>query len=304
MDEYSKESPPEREDEKEAAAPLIKGGWLRAVLILLSFILVQGLFGMIGMAVVHLLTGLPIDSLSRIIERGQIPGLLAVFQAILLVGTLLLVFAFRKGVDRRSIASLGLSFRPRPLLLGLLLGPLMMGACALILYLTGHLDMEWRGMDPMLLGAHLLLVLTIAVNEEFLVRGYVLTNLMESIRPWAALFLSALVFMLLHVFNPHISAISVLNLFFAGLLLGVTYIRDRQLAFPIGLHLSWNFAQGHLFGFSVSGMNLQKNSMFRTWTEGPSYLTGSDFGLEGSVILLGLQVLLIPSIYWLWKKRQ
>jgi membrane protease YdiL (CAAX protease family) len=139
-----------------------------------------------------------------------------------------------------------------------------------------------------------------------LVRGYMLNNMMRSLRGPYALLITALIFTALHAFNPSISWVSVLNLFLAGMLLGVTYLRDQQLAFPIGLHLSWNFAQGPLFGFHVSGMDLKKGAVLETWiVEGsPSYLTGGGFGLEGSILLSILQILLIPVLYMGWKKMQ
>jgi hypothetical protein len=53
-------------------------------------------------------------------------------------------------------------------------------------------------------------------------------------------------------------------------------------------------------------MDLKKGAVLETWiVEGsPSFLTGGGFGLEGSILLSILQVLLIPAIYMGWKKMQ
>ena len=45
-----------------------------------------------------------------------------------------------------------------------------------------------------------------------------------------------------------------LNLVLAGVLLGLCYLRTRSLALPMGLHLGWNWTQGSLLGFGVSGL--------------------------------------------------
>lgn len=284
------------------AEPSIRGGWLRALLAFLSFILVQIIFGMIAMGVILGVTELSQRSVQSALESGNWPILLLLHQFIGFLGTLLLVSLFRLRVDRKSLASMGLQLRLSPLLLGLLLGPLMMGVCSFALYQMGYIGMEWQGGDPYFLFSYFMLALVIALNEEILVRGYILNNLMRSMKPILALILSAALFTGLHAFNPGMGSIGIMNLFLAGLLLGVTYLRDQQLAFPIGLHLSWNYAQGPLFGFNVSGLNIKHGSLLRTWSDGPSYLTGGGFGLEGSVLLSIIQIVLIIVLYTRWKK--
>ncbi len=291
-------------------APLVKGGWLRALLLFLSFLIVQGIVGLIAAGVIKMISGLPIRSVSTALQGGAYPRLLLIHQVLALGGTLLLVLFFRKKVDRKDLPSLGLRLRISPFLAGLLLGPLMMGGCMLLLYAWGGIGIRWDGLRPELLSVYLLLTFAIALKEELLFRGYLLNNLMASMRAHWALLVSAIAFLGLHGLNPNINPVGILNLFLAGLLLGVSYIHDRQLAFPVGLHLSWNFAQGPLFGFNVSGLALNKGSPIESWTQGadiqelPSYLSGGNFGLEGSLLLSGLQLILIPLIYWIWKKKQ
>ncbi len=293
-------------EEKE---PLIRGGWLRALLLLLSFILAQFVLQLISIAVILAITPLPITSIQTALTQGY-PQVLLIHQAITAVGTLILVWLFRRKVDREDLPSIGLKLRLGPLASGLLLGPLMMGLCVLILHQFDLVGIRWQGLNLYYFGAHLLLTFTIAFKEELLFRGYVLKNLMSSMNPPLALTVSAVAFLLFHIWNPNLTPVGILNLFLAGLLLGVSYVRDQQLAFPIGLHLSWNFAQGPIFGYNVSGLSLNKGALFQSWTSGsdlekaPSYVTGGDFGLEGSILLAGLQILLIPSLYWIWKKMQ
>lgn len=294
--------PDPKAHETESAESSIRGGWLRALLAFLCFILVQIIFGMIAMGITLGITEHSLGSIQSALQSGKWPMLLLLHQFVGFLGTLLLVILFRLRVDRRGLASLGLRFRLSPLLLGLLLGPLLMGVCSLILYQLGYLGMEWRGGDPFYLFSYFLLALVIALNEEILVRGYILNNLMRSMKPFLALLVSAGLFTGLHAFNPGMTPIGVLNLFLAGLLLGVTYLKDQQLAFPIGLHLSWNYAQGPLFGFDVSGLSIKHGSLLRTWSDGPSYLTGGGFGLEGSLLLSILQITLIIVLYVGWKK--
>ena len=75
--------------------------------------------------------------------------------------------------------------------------------------------------------------------------------------------------------------------------MGLYYIYRQNLWFPIALHFSWNFFQGPIFGFEVSGIEL--NSLIVQEITGSDLLTGGDFGLEGSALL---SVLLLLSIFF------
>ncbi len=109
-------------------------------------------------------------------------------------------------------------------------------------------------------------------------RGYILNNLMESMNKWAALGVSAGLFTMAHGSNPGISFIAVINLALAGLLLGVNYIYTRNIWFGICFHFSWNFLQGPVLGYQVSGLPLQ--SVLQPSLQGPWWLTGGSFGIE------------------------
>ena len=70
-----------------------------------------------------------------------------------------------------------------------------------------------------------------------------------------ALFVSAALFAFMHIFNPEIAFLPMLNLLLAGMLLGASYLYTRNLCFPISLHLFWNWIQGPILGYQVSGNN-------------------------------------------------
>jgi membrane protease YdiL (CAAX protease family) len=138
----------------------------------------------------------------------------------------------------------------------------------------------------------------IALAEEMVFRGYILNNLMQSMHPWAALACSAVIFAVAHGSNPGITSIATVNLVLAGLLLGINYVYTRNLWFAILFHFSWNFFQGPVLGYEVSGLPLQ--SVLQPGLNGPWWLTGSPFGFEGSFIatcLLMLSLLVLHSVY-------
>lgn len=151
------------------------------------------------------------------------------------------------------------------------------------------------------------LYLAVAINEELLFRGYVFQRLFKGTGTWMALLLMGLWFAYAHWDNPGmagaVKAWATLNLFLAGLLLGLAYLKTHRLALPMGIHLGWNWAQGSLLGFGVSG-TMDTRGWVKPIFEGrPDWLTGGAFGLEASLpcaLLCGLAILGLAF----WKPRR
>ena len=224
---------------------------------------------------------------------------------------LLSTFIARRIFDRRSFVSLGLSMNRQAaldLLIGFLISGVMMGLIYITQWGLGWLRFEafvWQTapLDHWLpaISSGLLIFLAVGFYEELLSRGYHLQNLEEGLSlPWA-LFLSSGVFALLHMANPHASMYSVLGLLASGLYLGFAYLRTRQLWLPIGLHIGWNFFEGNIFGFAVSGMATTR--LLQHTIAGPELITGGAFGPEAGLILLPALALGAGIILWYTQLR-
>ena len=75
----------------------------------------------------------------------------------------------------------------------------------------------------------------VPIMEELLFRGFVLDLASEAYSPWVAIFISSIIFGLVHV-NPY----GILNAFFGGLIYGYVRIRTNSLFPSIFLHSMWN----------------------------------------------------------------
>ena len=132
--------------------------------------------------------------------------------------------------------------------------------------------------------------LVTAVGEEILFRGVLFRWIDEKWGFTVALVVSALLFGAMHLGQPGATWWSSLAIAIeAGLLLGAAYKLAGNLWLPIGIHWAWNFVQGNIFGFEVSGGNAG-DSLLQATVEGPDILTGGAFGAEASIItvILGL----------------
>ena len=135
--------------------------------------------------------------------------------------------------------------------------------------------------------------LFVAIEEEMLFRGYHLKNMAEGLANLRgataqraillSLLFSSIGFGLLHMNNPNATWISTLNIAGGGIMLGLGYVLTGELAIPIALHITWNFFQGNVFGFPVSGV-ADGVSFLSTRESGPDLLTGGAFGPEAGLV--------------------
>jgi len=143
----------------------------------------------------------------------------------------------------------------------------------------------------------------VAVAEELLFRGVLFRIVEELAGTIGALVVSAGLFGLLHLLNPEATLFGALAIAVeGGLMAGAAYAATRTLWLPIGLHLGWNFAEGGLFGTTVSGTAGGSSGLFDSVLSGPVALTGGDFGPEASIV--SILVCAVPTVLFLRAARR
>ena len=152
---------------------------------------------------------------------------------------------------------------------------------AMGLYKIDGLNPDWKG-----LADAFFMFLIVAVGEEIIFRGVLFRWIDRRFGFWWAMAVSGLVFGLAHITNDNATLWSSIAIALeAGLLLAAAYKWAGSLWFPIGIHWAWNFSQGNIFGFAVSGNN-SGASLIQASVSGPDWLTGGSFGAEASAIAM------------------
>lgn len=172
----------------------------------------------------------------------------------------------------------------RELLAGLAVGALLMCTVIAVLALLGSyhvVDVGWN--TGILVGLQAGIVA--GFTEEILVRGVMLRLIEGWLGTWWALAITAVFFGAAHLGNPQATVFGAAAIALeAGILLGACYLLTRRLWLAIGVHASWNFIQGGVFGSDVSGTGMIKRGLFEATFHGPDWLTGGHMGVEGSVV--------------------
>ena len=282
------------------SSPRIKSGLLRATLFFIVSLITSQIFAGIGLVVVLIATGFDLSALSNQEEiTSAVKGVkfLLPLKVIEFLSVMLCVWLFIRFIDRKPLKSIGLILKgyEKDLKLGLALGAGLIAIGFLILFILGYLSVDGFSFPVGTLILYFLLFVVVSFHEEIMMRGYVLNNLMQSMNRYAALSISSVIFMSIHLLNPNVNFLSVVNLFLAGIVLGIYYIHKPNLWLPIGMHLTWNFFQGPIFGFEVSG--IETKSIINQSVRGNEIITGGAFGFEGSIlatILIITIILLVP----------
>ncbi|GHT01480.1 hypothetical protein AGMMS49525_02300 [Bacteroidia bacterium] len=276
--------------------PLLNG-WLRAILMLISWIIVSFLFQL-------LLAGLAMFDCLADYLQGSAMGFLSAFFA--LAGTLLITMVFMRYFDKLPFKALGFWRKGyhKEIVRGLIMGATLIGIGTLCLLLLHQIEFVKADFQLTYFMSVPFSLIMVAFTEEIVCRGYILRNLMQLCNKYIALAISSFLFSLLHLLNiieGGFSWLHLLQIFLAGILIGLSYIYTKNLWFPIAFHFSWNLVQGYVFGFNVSGNEYY--SLIGQQRFEDNLLNGGSFGFEGSILCTILILVTIVSFFLCFRKK-
>lgn len=260
--------------------------------------------------------------LGEISKRTFVEDYSVLIVTILLIAAVIATRLGRYILDRKSFKSIGLDLETgwiKDVLFGITLSALMAGTFLMVAAWAGWVTISdiaafdstmafsIHGLGDFLshMSWMVLLILfmeMVAVGfwEELVFRGYLFQNMREGMGLISAIVVSCLIYGMIHSMNPNAGWLSTSIIVLFGFLRIYGYLLTDQLWLSIGMHIGWNFFQGPVFGFAASG---HKNAtILQLEIAAPHYLSGGNFGPEGSIVVIPIVLLALGAMY-LWSRR-
>ncbi|MDQ8153576.1 MAG: type II CAAX endopeptidase family protein [Gemmatimonadota bacterium] len=196
-----------------------------------------------------------------------------------------------------------------PLFGGLFSGWFAIAVPAGALLWVGALRMEGAAAGSWWQGAGLAagILLPAALTEELVLRGYAFTLVHRRWGVRAAVTWTSVLFALLHLLNPGVTAQAIVLVALAGVFLAIVRLALDSLWAAWLAHFAYNFVQVAVFHTPVSGLAVPQ-PMYRTVSAGPDWLTGGAWGPEAgaaaAVGMLGVSFLLSVRAGWIGVHRR
>lgn len=223
---------------------------------------------------------------------------------------ILILFIFWvKVIEKNSLSTLGFVKRNwlKYLGWGILISLLQMGVIALAYQVCGigTFELNELSLEPILfiLGLFPFWLLQ-GGTEEVATRGWLLTRIAARTNLSLAIAISSSLFGILHLGNSGVTFLSLLNIILDGVLAGLLFIYTDSIWLVVAQHGTWNYVQGNLLGFQVSGTGADASIFSFTMGSGPDWLTGGEFGAEGSIITTLVLLVSLVIVYRIGERKE
>lgn len=213
------------------------------------------------------------------------------------------VWTYRRR-GRSIISALGLSFDREELAntaVGVAIGFSGIAATFAVAYLTKNIAVAGVGSTAPLT-SDMVSFLMVPFLEELIFRSALLGGLLILLptRTWLAVATSAAVFGGLHMLNANATLLSGVGSTLGGITYGIAFVATEALWLPFGLHFAWNYAQGPVFGFALSGGKPVRGTFVQQESVGPVWFTGGEYGPEGGAVgFVGRALVLGLVLAWI-----
>lgn len=206
------------------------------------------------------------------------------------------------------------------LLAGMLISTVAMAGIFLVLWATGSIEVLSVQMNSAVLlqAAHIQAI--VALFEEILSRSLQLSGLHIAIglvlalvlrsrlggtiesrmdrtlvwALWPAIAIISLMFGYIHINNEGATYFTAFGNALGGLMYGIAFMGGRNIWLPIGMHFGWNFVQGPILGFKVSGGAVA--GLITQQNVGADLLTGGAYGVEGGIVGMAFRFVVIALV--------
>ncbi|WP_445491244.1 lysostaphin resistance A-like protein [Niallia sp. 03133] len=268
----------------------VRSGWI-ILLAIAAMVFVQSICSIPGYILAFIMeapNNLDVQNTADIMALLDVhPWLSLIAQGGGAAGSIIITFILWRFVNKKKIKELGFNRWNKDLGAGLLLGMASIIIIFVVLLVTNNIKLIHSITKPAFTSytvSFLLVFILVGFFEEIFFRGYVMSTMENRGNPkWLIYVVSAILFSVMHVTNPNVGIFGLINIMLVGFLFAYMYDATKSLWLSIGYHITWNYFQGNVFGFPVSGTT--PHGIYEVdVTEGSDFLTGGTFGLEGGFL--------------------
>ena len=187
---------------------------------------------------------------------------------------------------------------------GLALGAVTITIVAIVLLLIGSVKLVNPITSPkftndLIIG--IFIFIAVGFGEEIFGRGLCMSVLKQTRNKWVVLIVSSIIFAAMHLGNDGIGMLPLINLFLVGMVFGYMFMKSSNIWMPIGFHITWNYFQGYIWGFQVSGIEI--NGIYKIEGVKNTLLNGGAFGPEGGLIVTLILILTFVFVYVYYRDK-
>ena len=227
-------------------------------------------------------------------------------------GYLIIIFLFilfTKKINKIELYKIGLDKNIKTFFKGILIGIVSLSLIIIPLLICGAIkfnginnNINWLSFVLYLFG-----YLIQSFMEELICRGFILHRLKNKLPILIATIISILFFSVFHfskMFDEGalIGIIGLMNLILISLIFVVITLKNKNIYGATGFHFIWNFALFSIIGLNLSGLETS-NSIFKMEAVN-SFLTGSSYGIESSIICTIVLLIVLGLSFISYKKSK
>ena len=140
--------------------------------------------------------------------------------------------------------------------------------------------------------------------EEILFRGYLMPFFSKVIGIKFTIILLSFLFTCIHLFNPNLNVVGLVNVFLAGVTFSLIYYYTGNLWLVGAMHTLWNFILGFIVGSQISGIITYNSVFFSIPVENKDLISGGGFGFEASIVTTIVELTISLFVIYLIKKEK
>ena len=189
--------------------------------------------------------------------------------------------------------------------IGLLIGLGMNMVCAIGAMLHKDIAIYFNSFDFIKLLLLFIVVFIQSSAEELVCRGFIYQSLRRGYRhPAVAIVGNALFFGIMHLLNPGVTPLAIMNIVVVGILFSLMVYYMDSIWCAMAAHAAWNFNQNIILGLPNSGI-VSPVSIFKLDAAAAqnSFAYDVEFGLEGTILAVVVLIVSALLIYFFYRNK-